>query len=224
MASAIGGVPASNFHGMSLGVHPSRRTSRIISPPPRNGGHGVEQLGSRPQHADAGGAEHLVAGEAVEVGAHGGDVGGQVRGELRAVDQQQRAGGVGRVGEPADRGEGAEHVGHGRDADQLHAVEQPVEVGEVERVVLGHRDHPDLDAPLLAQHQPRHEVGVVLELGEQDGVALVQVGPAPRVGDQVDRLGDVLGEDDLARARAPMNRATVPRAFSNRSVASAAMP
>ena len=38
MASVIGGVPASNFHGMSLGVQPSRRTSRIIAPPPRNAG------------------------------------------------------------------------------------------------------------------------------------------------------------------------------------------
>ena len=38
MASAIGGVPASNFAGSSAGVKPSRRTSAIMSPPPRKGG------------------------------------------------------------------------------------------------------------------------------------------------------------------------------------------
>ena len=34
----MGGVPASNLWGMWLGRKPSLRTSRIISPPPRNGG------------------------------------------------------------------------------------------------------------------------------------------------------------------------------------------
>ena len=34
----MGGVPASNFHGSSLGVNPSLVTLRIISPPVRNGG------------------------------------------------------------------------------------------------------------------------------------------------------------------------------------------
>ena len=38
LASTNGMVPASNFHGTSLGSKPSKRTSVIISPPPRNGG------------------------------------------------------------------------------------------------------------------------------------------------------------------------------------------
>ena len=37
-ASVIGGVPASNLAGSSAGVNPSRRTSEIMLPPPRNGG------------------------------------------------------------------------------------------------------------------------------------------------------------------------------------------
>ena len=51
------------------------------------------------------------------------------------------------------------------------------------------------------EHQPGDEVGVVLHLGEHDDVAGRQVGPAPGVGDEVDRLGDVLGEDDLRGGR-----------------------
>ena len=38
MAWAMAGVPASNFHGSSLGLNPLRCTSRIMSPPPMNGG------------------------------------------------------------------------------------------------------------------------------------------------------------------------------------------
>ena len=55
-----------------------------------------------------------------------------------------------------------------------------------------------LDAALLLEHEPGHQVGVVLHLGEEDGVALGQVVTRPRVGDEVDGLGDVLGEDHLA--------------------------
>ena len=51
-----------------------------------------------------------------------------------------------------------------------------------------------------------------------------EVGAAPGVGDQVERLGGVLGEDDLAAGiGAPMNRPTSARAASKRRVASSAM-
>ena len=139
-----------------------------------------------------------MAGEAQEVAVERGHVGGHVGQELGAVDEQKRAGRVGRVGQAAHRREGAEHVRHGGDAHQLHAVDETVEVVEVEREVGGHRYEAQLDAPLLLQHEPRDEVGVVLDLGEEHGVALVQVGATPRVGHQVDGLGDVLGEHDLA--------------------------
>ena len=54
---------------------------------------------------------------------------------------------------------------------------------------------------LGGQHVPRDDVGVVFHLGEHDDVAVVEVGPAPRVGDEIDRLGGVLGEDDLVGTR-----------------------
>ena len=52
-----------------------------------------------------------------------------------------------------------------------------------------------LDAGLLGQHEPGDDVGVVLHLGEHDGVAGAEVGLAPGLGHQVQALGDVLGED-----------------------------
>ena len=72
-----------------------------------------------------------------------------------------------------------------------------VEVGEVELAVGGQRDPAQLDAPLGGEHVPRHDVGVVLHVGEHDDVAGAEVGPAPRLGDEVERLGGVLGEHDL---------------------------
>ena len=56
--------------------------------------HGVEQFFAAVEHADAGGAEHLVAAEGEEVGAQLADVRRQVRHALGRVDQHQRAGRV----------------------------------------------------------------------------------------------------------------------------------
>ena len=56
----------------------------------------------------------------------------------------------------------------------------------------------DLRADPLGQLLPGHEVRVVLHLGEHDAVAGADVGVAPGAGDQVERLGRVADEDDLA--------------------------
>ena len=82
--------------------------------------------------------------------------------------------------------------------NSLRAVEQLVEVGEVEQAVGGERDPAQLDAALGREDVPGHDVGVVLHLGEHDDVAFAQVGATPRVGDEVQPLGGVLREDDLA--------------------------
>ena len=65
----------------------------------------------------------------------------------------------------------------------------------------GERHPAQLDAALGGEDVPRHDVGVVLHLGEHDDVALAQVRAAPRVGDEVEPLGGVLREDHLALAR-----------------------
>ena len=78
-------------------------------------------------------------------------------------------------------------------------MEQLVEVGEVE-LAIGREWHPpQLDAELGGEHVPRHDVGVVLHVGEHDDVAGAQVGTTPRGGDEVERFGGVLREDHLVR-------------------------
>ena len=65
--------------------------------------HRLEQLAPRPQRAGAHRAEHLVAAERVEVGAERLDVDRHVRDGLGAIDQHERAGGVGHLDHLADR-------------------------------------------------------------------------------------------------------------------------
>ena len=83
--------------------------------------------------------------------------------------------------------------------DDLRAlVDQLVDVGEVEPTVVGDAEPAQRRAGALAQDLPRHDVGVVLHLGDDDLVAGLQRASSPRqdVRDQVQRLGGVLGEDD----------------------------
>ena len=139
-------------------------------------GHGLEQLAPGPQRADAGRAAHLVGGERHEVGVPGLHVDREVRHGLARVDQHERAGGVGGVGERTDVVDRAEHVGHRAHREELGAVEQLGEVRQVEAVVGGEGDPPQLDAALGREDVPRHDVGVVLHVREHDGVALAEVG------------------------------------------------
>ena len=163
--------------------------------------HRVEDLLTRPQHADARRPAHLVAGEAEEVAPERLHVGRDVGHVLRGVDEAQSAGRVRGVGQLADGRDRAEHVGQRGEREQLGAVELLVEIAEVELVVVGESEPPQLDAALFLEHQPRDDVGVVLHLGEHDDVTFVQVGSSPRIGNQVDRFGDVLREHDVARRR-----------------------
>ena len=75
--------------------------------------------------------------------------------------------------------------------------QQDLEDVEAEDAVVGDRDELEVAVLLLDEELPRDEVGVVLHLGQDDRVAAADVPPAPRVGDEVDRLGRVAGEDDL---------------------------
>ena len=85
------------------------------------------------------------------------------------------------------------------DRDHLRLAFEQRRVGvHVEQAVVGDADPVDLGARALGEELPRDDVGVVLHLGEHDPVAGADVGGAPGVGDEVDRLGRVANEDDLA--------------------------
>ena len=72
---------------------------------------------------------------------------------------------------------------------------------EIDLAVLRERQHVELDAASLPQELPRHDVGMVLELGDQDAVAPLQE-LAVGIGDQIDCRGAAAGEDDLHRLHA----------------------
>ncbi len=120
-----------------------------------------------------------MAGEGQEVGAQGVDIGDQVGNVLAGIHHHHGAGGMGGVGDGADRREGAEHVRHGGDAEQPGPVELGLEVRGVEQAVVGHAEVAQLEVQLLGQDEPGHEVGVVLHLGEHNHVPAAQVGPPP---------------------------------------------
>ena len=134
-------------------------------------------------------------------GGHRRQVDRQLRRRLRGVDDHQRADLVGAARDLGDRVDGAEHVGDPGQRDDLGALgDQLVDVRQVEPAVVGEPEPPQRRAGALGEQLPRHDVGVVLHLGDDDLVA----GPTcavPRPGQgvrgQVERLGGVLGEDHL---------------------------
>ena len=69
----------------------------------------------------------------------------------------------------------------------------------VELAVVEHRDDAQRRALLGTQHVPRHDVRVVLDGRDQDLVARADVGAAPGLSHEVDALGGVPREDQLAR-------------------------
>jgi hypothetical protein len=59
---------------------------------------------------------------------------------------------------------------------------------------------------------PGHDVGVVLQVADDDLVALARRSGAPALGDQVDALGGAAHKDDRSRSGALMKRRTFLRA------------
>ncbi len=170
--------------------------------------HGRQQFAATPQHADTGRPAHLVAGEGEEVHVEGDHVDRHVRHGLGAVEDDERADLAGPGDQRRDRVDRAENVRLVHERDQLRPlVDHLVEVGKVEAAVVGDADPAQRRPGPPAQHLPRHQVGVVLHLG--DGYLVAGPEPEPlrlrarrrrvahRVGDEVQRLGGVLGEDDL---------------------------
>ena len=111
MASAMAGVPASNFQGSSLGLKSAQMHLADHVAAAHEGGHGVQDLAAAPQHADAGRAEHLVARKGHEINIQRLHVHRHVRHSLARVQQHQRAGLVRRVRQLAHGVDGPQHIG-----------------------------------------------------------------------------------------------------------------
>jgi hypothetical protein len=98
-----------------------------------------------------------------------------------------------------DRQKGPGHVRDMRHRDQPRArVQQCLENRDVELAGrTGRRDNePGADA--LAQHLPRHDIRVMLDIADNDLVAGFETCRPPALGHQIDRLGGAAQKDDLA--------------------------
>ncbi len=74
-----------------------------------------------------------------------------------------------------------------------------VELLEPQLALVVERDHPESSTRALGDVLPGDEVRVMLELADDDEVARPEPDEAPGVRDEVDPLGGVADEDDLAR-------------------------
>ena len=134
--------------------------------------HGGEQIVFAVQHADAGRAIKLVAGEDVEIAVEIAHVDVQMHRALRAVDQHRNAARMRELDDLLHRHHGAERVRHLRDRDHLGArAEQLLEFVDQEIAFVVDRRPFDHRALALAQEMPRHDVGMVLHDREHDLVA-----------------------------------------------------
>ena len=161
--------------------------------------HGGENLGPRPQHADAGRAIQLVAGQHIEIAIERRHVEREARRGLAAIDHEQCTGGVGGIGDAAHIGNAAEHVGDMGDADQPgfrpdHGDERIF----IDAAIVGERRDVEHGAAAFAQHLPRHDIAVMLKCGNQDAVAGLEA-LAPTLGDQVDAFSGAAHEHDFVR-------------------------
>ena len=91
-----------------------------------------------------------MTGERDEVGAPRLHVGDVVRHVLAGVDHGKRSGVVSGGAQRTDGRDRAEHVAHGGERKDLGAVEELVEVGQIELAVGGEGHPAKLDATLVA--------------------------------------------------------------------------
>ncbi len=131
-----------------------------------------------------------------------------VRRRLSRVADMDRAALVRPGGERRDVVDRPERVGDEVRGDDLD-VPEAVELVEPQLTPVVDRDQPEVGACPLRDVLPGNEVRVVLELGREDDVAGAEVRQAPRVRDEVDRLGRVADEDDLALRRRVDERASL---------------
>src|SRR5260370_24997391 len=109
---------------------------------------------------------------------------------LRRIDEYEDAAPAGAFAVFGDGIDRPERIGNVSPRQQLHvAGEELLEPAEIQQPALTvDREESELRASAFGQELPRHDVAVVLHLGEQDFVAALDELVAPRRGDEVDPL------------------------------------
>ncbi len=107
-----------------------------------------------------------------------------------------------------ERVDGAEHVGDPRQRDDSRLLgDELIDVRQVQPTLVGDTEPAQLRSRALRELLPRHDIGVVLHLGDHDLVILADAtGVAQHPGHQVERFGGVLGEHDFFTARSTDER------------------
>ncbi len=160
--------------------------------------HSLEQLTPAVQDSGAGRPEHLVPAEGVEVASQRAHVGSLVWRALRTVHQHRCAGCLGRRHHLLGRVDRPQGVAHLAKRHELRgALEELVELVEAQLSSLVDVHVLDRGSLLGGQDLPRHDVRVVLEEGEDEQVALLDMLASPRIRDQVDGLSGAARVDDL---------------------------
>ncbi len=173
--------------------------------------HGLEQRPPAPERTNARGPEHLVRRTGEEVDPERRDVDRHVRGALRRVENHRGAVGVRDARDLGHRIHGAEHVRDVHERDQFHFAIREELRQDFEVQLAGAREWNEahLELPLGREHLPRHEVRMVLHRRQEQRISRLERPAAPRVRDQVQSLGRVAREHDLAGAR-PEERGQAP--------------
>ena len=151
-----------------------------------------------PEDSGSGRTENFVRRERVEVALDFGEIDRDVGHRLGAIDESQCSYGprpTTQVGDGQHRAECVRDVGHGCD---FRARREPrFESGGFDLTPLVDRDDLEHSPRLLAEKLPRHDVRMVLELGNENFVTRFQVRAAPTLRHEIDRFGRSAGEDDL---------------------------
>ena len=164
--------------------------------------HLLQDRGAAPHDTGAGRGEHLVAAECQEIAVEIADVDRGVRDRLGPVDDDERASRARLGDERLRRGDRPKAVARVGDGDELRALRhgRGELVAPQPAVVVDVHDHEGR-ADLLGELLPGHEVRVVLEHRRDDHVAGADVLAPPGVHDQIQALGGIAAEDDLAGLR-----------------------
>ena len=149
------------------------------------------------EHADAGGAVHLVARKGEEVAVERLHIDASVRGALSAVYEHRNTVSMCRLDDFLNgrlHTQNVAHMRHGNEAGVLR--EESFKPLQIQLAVVAHGD----DAQAESRQLPGDDVGVVLQ-GRDDDFAsgIVTVETRHRCGDQVDALRRAAREDDLLR-------------------------
>jgi len=181
----MGGVPASKRCGHHLAAAHVRR--QLLQP-----------LALAVEHADAGRAIGLVAGEDVEVGVQIPHVHRQVHRRLRAVHQHRNAVVVSDADDVAHRRDGAERIGHVGHGDDLRARrDHALEFLDDQLAVVVHRNPFQHRTGAFAVKVPRDDVGMMLQQRHDDLVAFADELQTEAGGHQIEGFRGVARENDL---------------------------